>query len=249
MHSKLVPWPVESQLKGARRASGGVEPLSCHAPSFSDLGVREWPMGRIVLIHGDAQAGKTTYAVQIVADAQREGLVAAYLDADHAMQAEWARDRGADIDTLLYSRPESIEHAAELSFSLMPYCDVMVWDTLTAMPSRASLHDPPLLRPFQCPDAVHQELSAHIIRTLHQRAFASRTICVIVCQERTVPTDRLVQYQMRIAAPRVLSGLASLRIEVSNEEGGVIRAKLKSTKMQARPGGSYYVSAPFNSLT
>ena len=105
------------------------------------VGVGGVPRGRIVEIYGPESSGKTTLALHIVAEAQKAGGVAAYIDAEHAMDAEYAKKLGVDIDQLLISQPDSGEQALEIAEALVRSngVDVIVIDSVAALVPRAEL--------------------------------------------------------------------------------------------------------------
>ena len=105
------------------------------------IGVGGVPRGRIVEIYGPESSGKTTLALHIVAEAQKAGGVAAYIDAEHAMDAEYAGKLGVDVDGLLISQPDSGEQALEIAEALVRSngVDVIVVDSVAALVPRAEL--------------------------------------------------------------------------------------------------------------
>ena len=105
------------------------------------IGIGGVPRGRIVEIYGPESSGKTTLALHIVAEAQKAGGVAAYIDAEHAMDAEYAGKLGVDIDQLLISQPDSGEQALEIAEALVRSngVDVIVVDSVAALVPRAEL--------------------------------------------------------------------------------------------------------------
>ena len=105
------------------------------------VGVGGVPRGRIVEIYGPESSGKTTLALHIVAEAQKAGGVAAYIDAEHAMDADYAGKLGVDIDQLLISQPDSGEQALEIAEALVRSngIDVIVIDSVAALVPRAEL--------------------------------------------------------------------------------------------------------------
>ena len=107
----------------------------------SAVGVGGVPRGRIVEIYGPESSGKTTLALHIVAEAQKAGGVAAYIDAEHAMDADYAGKLGVDIDQLLISQPDSGEQALEIAEALVRSngVDVIVVDSVAALVPRAEL--------------------------------------------------------------------------------------------------------------
>ena len=107
----------------------------------ASIGVGGVPRGRIVEIYGPESSGKTTLALHIVAEAQKAGGVAAYIDAEHAMDADYAGKLGVDIDQLLISQPDSGEQALEIAEALVRSngVDVIVVDSVAALVPRAEL--------------------------------------------------------------------------------------------------------------
>ncbi|HYG80801.1 MAG TPA: recombinase RecA [Pyrinomonadaceae bacterium] len=107
----------------------------------SAIGVGGVPRGRIIEIYGPESSGKTTLALHIVSEAQKAGGVAAYIDAEHAMDAEYAGKLGVNIDELLISQPDSGEQALEIAEALVRSngVDVIVIDSVAALVPRAEL--------------------------------------------------------------------------------------------------------------
>src|SRR6188768_520027 len=105
------------------------------------IGVGGMPRGRIIEIYGPESSGKTTLALQVVASAQRMGGIAAYIDAEHAMDPEYAGKLGVNIDDLLISQPDSGEQALEIAETLIRSnsVDVIVIDSVAALVPRAEL--------------------------------------------------------------------------------------------------------------
>jgi len=105
------------------------------------IGIGGVPRGRVIEIYGPESSGKTTLALHIVAEAQKAGGVAAYIDAEHAMDADYAGKLGVDIDQLLISQPDSGEQALEIAEALVRSngVDVIVVDSVAALVPRAEL--------------------------------------------------------------------------------------------------------------
>jgi recombination protein RecA len=105
------------------------------------LGVGGMPRGRIIEIYGPESSGKTTLSLQVIAQAQKAGGLAAFVDAEHALDAEYARKLGVDIDNLLVSQPDSGEQALEITEVLVRSgaIDVIVVDSVAALVPRAEL--------------------------------------------------------------------------------------------------------------
>ena len=105
------------------------------------LGVGGVPRGRIVEIFGPESSGKTTLSLHIIAEAQKLGGLAAFIDAEHALDAEYAKKLGVDIDNLLVSQPDSGEQALEIAEVLVRSgaIDIIVIDSVAALVPRAEL--------------------------------------------------------------------------------------------------------------
>jgi len=105
------------------------------------LGIGGVPRGRVVEIYGPESSGKTTLGYHIIAEAQREGGVAAFIDAEHALDPNYARSVGVDVDNLLLSQPDSGEQALEIAETLVRSgaVDIIVVDSVAALEPRAEL--------------------------------------------------------------------------------------------------------------
>ena len=105
------------------------------------LGIGGVPKGRIIEVYGPESSGKTTLALHIVAEAQKKGGEAAFIDAEHALDPVYARALGVDIDNLLVSQPDSGEQALEIAEALVRSgaVDVIVIDSVAALVPRAEL--------------------------------------------------------------------------------------------------------------
>jgi recombination protein RecA len=105
------------------------------------IGVGGMPRGRIIEIYGPESSGKTTLALQVVASAQKAGGIAAYIDAEHAMDPEYAGKLGVNIEDMLISQPDSGEQALEIAETLVRSnsVDVIVIDSVAALVPRAEL--------------------------------------------------------------------------------------------------------------
>ena len=105
------------------------------------LGVGGVPLGRIIEIYGPESSGKTTLTLHIVAEAQKMGGVAAFIDAEHALDPEYARKLGADVDNLLVSQPDNGEQALEIAEVLVRSgaVSVVVIDSVAALTPKAEL--------------------------------------------------------------------------------------------------------------
>ncbi|MCW5765690.1 MAG: recombinase RecA [Phycisphaeraceae bacterium] len=131
-----------SIMKMDERAYLAVPGISTGALSLDlALGGKGIPRGRIVEIFGPESSGKTTLALNVVSQAQKDGGVAAFIDAEHALDPSWARRLGVDIDNLLVSQPDSGEQALEICELLVRSnaVDVIVVDSVAALIPRAEI--------------------------------------------------------------------------------------------------------------
>src|SRR5438445_924079 len=105
------------------------------------LGIGGFPRGRVVEIFGPESSGKTTLALQVIAEAQAAGGAAAFVDAEHALDPTYARKLGVDIDNLLVSQPDYGEQALEITSALISsgVIDVVVVDSVAALVPKAEL--------------------------------------------------------------------------------------------------------------
>lgn len=105
------------------------------------LGVGGIPRGRVVEIYGPEASGKTTLSLHIIAEAQKRGGIAAFIDAEHALDPRYARNLGVDIENLLVSQPDTGEQALEITESLVRSgaLDVIVIDSVAALVPRAEI--------------------------------------------------------------------------------------------------------------
>lgn len=120
----------------------GIEVISTGSISLdSALGVGGVPRGRVVEIYGPEASGKTTLALHIVAQAQKKGGLAAYIDAEHALDPEYASRLGVDISNLFISQPDSGEQALEICDQLVRSgaLDVIVIDSVAALVPKAEI--------------------------------------------------------------------------------------------------------------
>jgi recombination protein RecA len=127
---------------GTKDALVPVEVIPTGALSFdAALGVGGMPRGRVVEIFGPESSGKTTIALHVVAEAQKRGGMAAFIDAEHAMDAAYAKKLGVDVDNLLVSQPDYGEQALEIAEALVRSnaIDVLVVDSVAALVPKAEL--------------------------------------------------------------------------------------------------------------
>ena len=109
-----------SIMRMGEKGSMAIESISTGAiPLDIALGIGGLPRGRVVEIYGPESSGKSTLAMHVVAEAQRNGGICAYIDAEHAMDPVYARSIGVDIDQLLISQPDTGEQALEIADMLI----------------------------------------------------------------------------------------------------------------------------------
>jgi len=146
------------------------------------LGVGGLPRGRIVEIYGPESSGKTTLALHAIAEAQKKGGIAAFVDAEHALDVAYARKLGVRTDDLLISQPDTGEQALEIAETLVRSgaIDILVIDSVAALVPRAELEG-------EMGDAhmgVQARLMSQALRKLTGTISKSRTIVVFINQIR-----------------------------------------------------------------
>jgi recombination protein RecA len=127
---------------GSREALLPIAVISTGSISFdAALGVGGVPRGRVTEVFGPESSGKTTITLQIIAEAQRAGGMAAFVDAEHALDPSYAKKLGVDVDNLLVSQPDSGEQALEITEALVRSgaIDVLVVDSVAALVPKAEL--------------------------------------------------------------------------------------------------------------
>lgn len=138
------------------------------------LGVGGMPRGRIIEIFGPESSGKTTLALHVVAEAQKQGGVCAFIDAEHAMDPEYARRLGVKIDELLISQPDTGEQALEIVESLVRSgkIDVIVIDSVAALTPK---------------DEIEGDMGAHHVgKQARLMSQALRKLTAIVAKSKTI---------------------------------------------------------------
>jgi recombination protein RecA len=146
------------------------------------LGIGGLPRGRVVEIYGPESSGKSTLAMHVVAEAQRNGGICAYIDAEHAMDPIYARAIGVDIDNLLISQPDTGEQALEIADMLVRSgaLDVVVIDSVAALTPRAEIEG-------EMGDShvgLQARLMSQALRKLTANLNKTHTICVFINQLR-----------------------------------------------------------------
>jgi recombination protein RecA len=146
------------------------------------LGVGGLPRGRVVEIYGPESSGKSTLAMHVVAEAQRNGGICAYIDAEHAMDPVYARAIGVDIDELLISQPDTGEQALEITDMLVRSgaLDVVVIDSVAALTPRAEIEG----EMGDTHVGLQARLMSQALRKLTANLNKTGTICIFINQLR-----------------------------------------------------------------
>ncbi len=179
------------------------------------LGVGGLPRGRVVEIYGPESSGKSTLAMHAVAEAQRNGGICAYIDAEHAMDPVYARAIGVDIDELLISQPDTGEQALEISDMLIRSgaLEVLVVDSVAALTPRAEIEG-------EMGDShvgLQARLMSQALRKLTGTLNRSRTIAIFINQLR----EKIgVMYGSPEVTPggRALKFYSSVRLDIRRVE-------------------------------
>lgn len=203
------------------------------------LGIGGFPRGRVIEIYGPESSGKTTLALHAVAEAQKEGGICAYVDAEHAMDPEYAKKLGVKIDELLISQPDTGEQALEIVESLVRTgkIDIVVIDSVAALTPK---------------DEIEGEMGAqHVGKQARLMSQALRKLTAIVAKSKTIVIF-INQIRMKIGVmfgnPETTPGgnalkfYSSVRLDVrriaqikKGEDviGGRVRVKVVKNKVAA----------------
>ena len=172
-----------SIMRLGERGNVGVEAIPTGALALDlALGIGGLPRGRVVEIFGPEASGKSTLAMHVVAEAQRNGGVCAYIDAEHAMDPVYAANIGLNVDDLYISQPDTGEQGLEIADMLIRSgaLDVVVIDSVAALVPRAEIEG-------EMGDAhvgLQARLMSQALRKLTANLNRSRTICVFINQLR-----------------------------------------------------------------
>ncbi|MBE3571453.1 MAG: recombinase RecA [Moorella humiferrea] len=197
---------------GENGARLNVEAISTGAlPLDVALGVGGLPRGRVIEIFGPESSGKTTVALHVVAEAQRNGGAAAFIDAEHALDPVYAKNLGVDIDNLLVSQPDTGEQALEIAETLVRSgaIDVIVIDSVAALVPRAELDG-------EMGDAhvgLQARLMSQALRKLAGVIAKSRTVAIFINQLRE-KVGVLFGSPETTPGGRALKFYASVRLDV-----------------------------------
>jgi recombination protein RecA len=146
------------------------------------LGIGGLPRGRVVEVYGPESSGKSTLAMHVVAEAQRNGGVCAYIDAEHAMDPVYAQAIGVNVDELLISQPDTGEQALEIADMLIRSgaLDVVVIDSVAALVPRAEIEG----EMGDTHVGLQARLMSQALRKLTANLNRSKTICLFINQLR-----------------------------------------------------------------
>ena len=172
-----------SVMKMSEKGSMAVESIPTGALALDiALGVGGLPRGRVVEIFGPESSGKSTLAMHVVAEAQRNGGTCAYVDAEHAMDPVYAARIGVDVDELLISQPDTGEQALEITDMLIRSgaLDVIVVDSVAALTPRAEIEG----EMGDTHVGLQARLMSQALRKLTSNLNKSNTICIFINQLR-----------------------------------------------------------------
>jgi recombination protein RecA len=172
-----------SVMKMGEKGTMAIEAVSTGALSLDlALGIGGLPRGRVTEIYGPESSGKSTLAMHVVAEAQRNGGISAYIDAEHALDPVYARAIGVDVDELLISQPDTGEQALEIADMLVRSgaIDVVVIDSVAALTPRAEIEG----EMGDTHVGLQARLMSQALRKLTANLNRSRTIAVFINQLR-----------------------------------------------------------------
>ena len=227
---------------GSREALLPISVISTGSISFDGaLGVGGFPRGRVIEVFGPESSGKTTITLQVIAEAQRAGGLAAFVDAEHALDPSYAKKLGVDVDNLLVSQPDSGEQALEITEALVRSgaIDVLVVDSVAALVPKAELDG-------EMGDShvgLQARLMSQALRKLTGTVSKSRTALVFINQIRE-KIGVMFGNPETTTGGRALKFYSSVRVDIRRiaaiKEGDAVvgnRTKVKIVKNK--------VAAPF----
>ena len=203
------------------------------------LGIGGLPRGRIVELYGPESSGKTTVSLHMIAEAQKAGGLAAFIDAEHALDPIYAKNLGVDIDNLLISQPDNGEQALEIAEALVRSnaIDIIIIDSVAALVPKAEIDG-------EMGDShvgLHARLMSQAMRKLTGIISKSRTIVVFINQIRE-KVGVMFGNPETTTGGRALKFYSSIRLEVRRSEslkqGNDLignRTKIKVVKNKVAP--------------
>ncbi len=225
---------------GQNQAVAPVEVISTGALSIDyALGIGGVPRGRVIEIFGPESSGKTTLALQVIAEAQKTGGLAAFVDAEHALDAAYARKLGVDIDNLLVSQPDNGEQALEIVEVIIRSgsVDVVVVDSVAALVPRAEIEG----EMGEAQMGLQARLMSQALRKLTGAVSKSKTALIFINQLRE-KIGVMFGNPETTTGGRALKFYSSVRIDIrrigaikdgENVVGGRTRVKVVKNKMAA----------------
>ncbi len=146
------------------------------------LGIGGYPKGRIIEIYGPESSGKTTLAIHAIAQAQKQGGIAAIIDAEHAFDRTYAKALGVDVDTLLISQPDNGEQAREIADNLIRSgaIDIIVIDSVAALTPKAEIEG----EMGENKVGLQARLMSQALRKLTANISKTNTCCIFINQLR-----------------------------------------------------------------
>jgi recombination protein RecA len=225
---------------GQRGAIAPMEAISTGAISIDyALGIGGLPRGRVVEIFGPESSGKTTLALQVIAEAQRAGGMAAFVDAEHALDAQYAQKLGVDLDNLLVSQPDNGEQALEIVEVLIRSgsIDVVVVDSVAALVPKAEIEG----EMGEAQMGLQARLMSQALRKLTGVVSKSKTILVFINQLRE-KIGVMFGNPETTTGGRALKFYASVRVDIrriaSIKDGDQViggRTRVKIVKNKVAP--------------
>jgi recombination protein RecA len=225
---------------GQRGAIAPMETISTGAISIDyALGIGGLPRGRVVEIFGPESSGKTTLALQVIAEAQRAGGMAAFVDAEHALDAQYAQKLGVDLDNLLVSQPDHGEQALEIVEVLIRSgsIDVVVVDSVAALVPKAEIEG----EMGEAQMGLQARLMSQALRKLTGVVAKSKTILIFINQLRE-KIGVMFGNPETTTGGRALKFYASVRIDIrriaSIKDGDQViggRTRVKVVKNKVAP--------------
>jgi recombination protein RecA len=201
---------------GEAAAKMNVEVIPSGALSLDiALGVGGFPRGRVIEIYGPESSGKTTVALHVIAEAQKTGGIAAFIDAEHALDPQYAKRLGVDIDNLLISQPDNGEQALDITEALVRSgaIDVIVIDSVAALVPKAEIEG-------EMGDShvgLHARLMSQALRKLTGIISKSKTTTIFINQIRE-KIGVMFGNPETTTGGRALKFYASIRLEVRKVE-------------------------------
>ena len=203
------------------------------------LGVGGYPKGRVIEIFGPESSGKTTLAIHAIAEAQKAGGIAAFIDAEHAFDSYYAQKLGVDVDNLLVSQPDNGEQALEIADTLIrsSAIDIIVIDSVAALTPKAEIEGDM----GDSKMGLQARLMSQALRKLTASISKTKTVCIFINQLR----DKIgVVYgnPETTTGGNALKFYASVRIDIrrssvikDGEEQLGTRTKVKVVKNKVAP--------------